>query len=395
MRRLPMVTLAVVALVPAACTTSRPEQGYLERRVSNAGLTSSQLEALTVDATLVFSQEVERAADRICMGSPDHPAVRANALRWKTYAISAAFAAGSRGDPAASLLDLWSLCLAQQRLFEEKGAVFFGDRQDIALQTARSLSSRFQALADTVVPLPDDRAEARSWATRLAEDNPVTDLYFVRRMLTPEEVEQFSSEVGGLVEVAHSLQRSATSFQRLFRAHAAILPRQLRWQAELATLDLAVLYGIEPVEIGQTLAGLETNVETLGNDVDTLSRGISREVETVLRALAEEREVVLDRLDTMLDRTRDWTSREAAGSLEALAREREAIVEALDTQRRAAVADVEAAAERATTRVTEATRQLLREALFGLALLWGLVLVTGTGTWLLVRRLARPRGPAP
>ncbi len=71
------------------------------------------------------------------------------------------------------------------------------------------------------------------------------------------------------------------------------------------------------------------------------------------------------------------------------------MVKALDTRRRAAVADVEAAAERATTRVTEATGQLLREAHFGLALLWAIVLVTGTGTRLLIHRLVRPRGPAP
>ncbi len=50
MRRPPMVTLAVAALLPAACTTSRPEQENLERRVTNAGLASSQLEAPTVDA---------------------------------------------------------------------------------------------------------------------------------------------------------------------------------------------------------------------------------------------------------------------------------------------------------------------------------------------------------
>ncbi len=397
MRRHPIWMLAVAVLAPVACTTARPEQGYLERRVPNAGVKSSQLETLIVDATLVLSQEVERAADRIIAGSPESPTIRANALRWKTYAISAAFAAGSRGDPAASLLDLWSLCLAQEHLFQEKGASLFGDRQDIALETARSLTTRFQAFADTVVPLPEDRADARRWAAHLAERSPVTDLYFVRRMLEPEEVERFSTDVGGIVDVAHGLQRSAASLQKLLRAHAAILPRQLRWQVELATLDLAVLYGIDPREIGLVLGRLEHNVGALGTDVDTLSRGISREVDTALRALTGEREATLDRLDAMLSQTREWTSLEVAGSFEALARERELVLAALEDQRRAAVAEVETAAERASERAAErftgAVRQLLREALIGLALLWAVILVTGTGAWLLVRRLARSRHP--
>ncbi len=398
-RPFPILLTATLALSTAACSTTAPPSGFVERKVKEPTLGSAQLDVLVVDATIVFSQEVERAADRIIAGSPDDLAARINALRWKTYAISAAFSAGGHSDPAASLLDLWVLCAAQQRFFEEHATEFFGNQHTVAVDVAADLSRRVARIGDAVTASPEARAQAHSFVEKTAATNPVTDLYFVQKTLDPKTVQAFTTDVTDLVNVAYDLQKTAASLQRLLRAHAAILPRQIRWQAELATFDLGALYGIDRETAAHEIERLQANLESLATAADQIPEVVAKEREAALRAIEEERAIVLRQLDGMLRQTQGWASGESATLRETLSRERALILTSLDQQRVAAVRDVETAARRATdeatVRLTQAGRTLIREALIGLLLLWVIVLLSGAAAVLLIRRLSSERKPAP
>jgi len=365
----------------------------VERKITSPNLGSTGLAVLVVDATIVFSQEVERTADQIIAATPDDPMIRANALRWKTYATSAAFAAGGHGDPAASLLDLWVLAVAQQRFFEDHAVELFGEQHKLAVATATELTRRIALIWDAVAPSAEDRAEAQNLVRKLASTNPVTDLYYVRKPIDPRVLQAFLTEVSGLVNVAHDIQRSVASLQRLLRAHAAILPRQIRWQAELATLDLSRLYGLDPETAAHEVGRLQTSLEDIGQGMEQLTPLVTSERETILRSIHMERVAVLGQLDVMLRQTRGWASGETALLRDTIARERELLLAAVEEQRTAAVRDVEAAADRATGQITRSGHILLREAFLGLLLLWAIVLVSGTAAAILVRRLSRSGKP--
>lgn len=288
--------LIAVSLLAGCQYAPVRQQGLLEQKIADSRLSSLQLRRLVDDYVVRFVHEVETGADHI-LDETDDPQIRRNAILWKSNAISACLRAGSRSDALGAYLDVALLTLQMRRLFESpEAANLFGPYQRIAVSVALDLDKPLLDIEHALgisQPLNDDLVQ------KLAVEYPIRDLSFDRESLTARYVDLITGSSHQIREVVSGLEESVADARRLAVLYAEILPKQARWQAELALLDAvgskplaSVLHDVHAVtdlagrmaELSERLPGIamqeRTEVERFTNsarlaithDVDAMRR---------------------------------------------------------------------------------------------------------------------------
>ncbi|MGZ3458195.1 MAG: chemotaxis protein, partial [Archangium sp.] len=287
--RLPRLLLPVLslALMPA-CAMVKPHSPLLER-VGKSNMSVGELRIRVRDMARRFPGVLEATADAAAERS-NSVEIREAMLRFKSNAVPIMQSALLQPDPVAALIDGWSLLAQLQQALPEKApaevrasfAQSFGGLESEVEALWRELSGR-----QDVSPL---RETVHKWAA----EHPLTGPLVTRESTVPL-LASFTdrSGVGLLGATAAALQDTQDLVTRV-DLYAGSLPRQARWQAELATQELLGPPTLSPVmgELNRMVDVL-VRVGALAGNAPVL---VTREREALQDFATSERVAVLDAL---------------------------------------------------------------------------------------------------
>ena len=324
--------------------------------MQKAGVVSTSaadLRARVNDLADCLSSRLERTADRIRAETRD-PGVHRRALAFKVDAIPAVYTAAYRVDPHVAAADTWALAF-QVKAYLDTGAGrdAFGAQQPLARAEARDLLAEADASIQNMTASREAFDTARVKVESWAAGHPIEQAFSSRSSVAPVMAEWRSEDRDAFLAAGEVTDTIQNLSERL-NTYAAQMPRQVRWQAELLVAELAD-----------------------GHDVPGL---LDAAGQAVREAVAAERRAVLEDVNVQRQQILDYLTAERVAALAALRQER---VEAL--------AAVEALEGRAVDSAVARLRSVLDYALWRLAVLLAILMLSAATLGVLAYRLTAGR----
>jgi hypothetical protein len=281
-------------------------------------LTSSQLRGQLYDFTTRYATVVEDAADSI-MQAADDPAMREMALLWKIEAIPEVHRAAFKPDPLLGLIDTAVLCGQMLEFYRDgAGSNLFGEYQHIVIEASAWLNRDIWRLAESL-SLSGDPARARKEIAEFVAEHPIDDMYFLRDSVESLLAVMKKGRSGGAGAVIGGINEAVDDLSRRLTIYAAHLPKEARWQAELAAIEMTQN---PPVEDALLAA------ESLAESHESFAGSVA----SALDLITAEREAAFGELEDLTHRTIDEINRQREDTIAALRLEREALVRAIEAQ---------------------------------------------------------------
>ncbi len=282
-----------VALLVSACGASQ-RQSLLIQEHQQVQASTQELRFEVVELARGVQDEIESGADRVRDSSED-PAVRRDALLWKVNAIPQVQTAALRSDPLTSGMDLWALVVQMRNFFHAgNGAKAFGEHARLAQEAMGHAEKRVDAVLARVSTAPgvEGRPIVEAWAAK----HPIQGFDFHRDSLSTEyAISLRGAEEGGFGAVDEA-QEGMERFEYRASLMGESLPKQARWNAELAVGDLlntgALATQVNGILDAQRSAAFES---------------VDRERALALDALTRERQAALKDASTVIDQQRAAT----------------------------------------------------------------------------------------
>jgi hypothetical protein len=330
----------------AACQSAPPASPLL-KNAPEVGVAPDALRTGVRGLIPVVTGIMEDTADRAVAADRD-PAARALALQYKTDAVPLMIRALTRPDPVAALLGAWAYALQLKEYFGRDGAAGTGPARTALLEGVNRMEGELVRYAGTLSDGPG-LERARGFVERFARDHPLEGLAGRQTV----EVQLAELTAGGELGWSASVARAQSDFEDAMArmdALSASMPKQMRWQAERAVVDVLGAQGA--ADLPGDLAALAA-----------LARGAAVRLEGLPTLLGGEREAVLAALRTETRALEAWAgaerrllqgfvsgerdealarlSSERVAILAALAAERAAALEGVRDERMAAMQDLE------------------------------------------------------
>ncbi|AKQ63467.1 Methyl-accepting chemotaxis protein [Myxococcus hansupus] len=348
-----------------ACAAAPPRSPLLER-VGRSDLSVAALRVQVRDLARRLPGMLEAAADGIAADSDSREVHRAM-LAFKSNGVPILQATLLQPDPVAGLVDAWALLAQLQDALPRRAARAPPAQVRQAQRELEAMESEVMALWEDLSG-HEDISHARALIHQWATEHPLTGSLTARESTAPLLATVSTRSGVSPLGAAAVLLEDARDLTTRMDLYAASLPRQARWQAELAASDAADL----PV-LGVALGELKRAVDLLGQ-LDALAAGVpalvSRERAAVLSELEQERR-----------------------SLQAfVSAERQALMGDVDRERAAVMADLRAERVAALQQLDGLARGWVDHAfgraarLLGLVCLAVFVLLLGVGVVLAVAR---------
>jgi hypothetical protein len=317
-------------LVVVGLTTACPKVPNQTASMQRAGVEVSarDVRTRTLDLGHYAAAVIEGAADSISAVTDD-PAVRENALRWKTYVIPQVREAVLRPDPFVGAIDLSALFAQLDRYFSGgDGSMLFGDRQAVAVGAIRSLRGATQALALSLAGGQD--SVAQRWSDRVDEwaaAHPIADSRYTRP--TPiRDLQTLARDVAGIGGVAASMENEMRLLQERLAFMQDYGASDLAWRTALGLREAAgpetldslralVMHSFALVGGFPDLVASERGavLEDLTAERVAVMRELLLHRRAVLAALTGEREAVLANVDSQIGVILRTASSERAAAL--------------------------------------------------------------------------------
>jgi hypothetical protein len=321
----------ILAVLGAACTMKAPSQTRFMKEGGDLEVSAEELRIKVRALALPFSGIIEEASDRLILASPDSD-TRIRALRFKANAIPAVQSALFKQDPLAALHDIWALVIQIRDFVSDEVAVDIPPEQRaIALEAVDRMEKDVEALARSITT-PDNFEDARELVHRWAAANPIEES-LVSRRATDAELAAFTAEANpGLTKTIGTLSTGLGDVWSRLDVYSAFLPKQARWQAELAVTEL--MAGADPATVLADLHRITDAIDRISLTVEQAPGLVASEREEVLRTLQEERIIALETLHQEITTAYEFISQERINLIErSLRQERVAILEALTAER--------------------------------------------------------------
>ncbi len=367
------------AVILAAGCASVPEQTSFMEQSEQIETTAWELRLRVYDLGTDMAAEIERTADGI-IADTDSPEVARNALMWKANAIPVLYRAVFQPDPLAALIEITVFSVQVERFFADgAGRDVFGPHQSRAVTVSRQLRQQSVDLARQVTnssELPDAREVAQSWA----EAHPIDDLSFTRRSTVALWAEQVGADPQGGMAMVASIDESFQDLLERLKIYAAEMPKQARWQAQLATADLMANEDVR-LFLGD-VESIEAEIDTIAQRFDDFVLMVDAMYAEAWQQISVERVAAMADVDAQRVATLDQLAREREIVLAALASEREVILAEFDTRSGSMLNDSEALATR-----------LIDHLIWRLGQLLVVLLVIGAAAVWVVLRYGRRRTP--
>ncbi len=299
-----IVALGIVVLGTALLALGLPGCGLLSAHKDSAGYTERDLRADLGGFVTDYTVTVGAAADEIARRSPDREE-RRRALLWRITMVPLVQEAAYRDDPQEAWAALLALVAAQRLyLVEGDGADIFGTFQAQAADTARDLQADLQDIGSNFLT-PEQLDQAATQADEIARRHPIKGTRFsaaAREVFSTDKAREnplkwlinvpmapFSAleGVGDTPQAIREINRTAREFAQI----ANMLPRQVRWQAELLAYDL---------EDRETTSRALEAAESVAASVDR-AVAVAERVPVELEALLENRSASLEQARAAID----------------------------------------------------------------------------------------------
>ena len=349
--------LAGIVVWMVGCDVARPKVDDYRNYPSVRNELSPELaQMLLQDYARSATQEIDVAMGEILDGTDD-PVTVANAMRFRTAAVSEVRRAALRINPIAAAVDSWVLQVQLRTFFRDgDGTEALGDRAEVVDRMLAAIGMDLDVALDRMLL---DRDLAESLILDLASEHAITSLTIAR----PSAISPVAREDDRL----RTLMDSVATFE--FIAGAAYhrlgsalddFPQDLRWQADLAvrqllddeSVDQALssldLLDLEMQAVHGAIREIPVSLEDKGDSIVASIERLSQD------AMDEVTEVVDDGFDRMLvlvqqERVavQEDFERQRLETIEILQLERELVLAAVGEEREALVRGV--AAERDNT----------------------------------------------
>jgi len=322
------LVIALLFLVLLNGCYKTPKQSAVMSEYDIKDFTAMELKIRLNDYAVLFRGRVENSADEIIKNTND-PDIKRNALLWKIYAITASQNAIYLADPLVAAFDIWTFCI-QMRIFftEGNGSQLFGEWQYMAIKTAEQLENEIFNLAQATsgtADMPNTMQFVNSWA----QDNPIEDLFFIRKSTN----EYFAKILGlkgySLGETVGTLATSVFDIRQRLSIYTDQLPKQFKWQFEYLIDDYIREMDVE---------GMQEKVISLTGSVDRITQFIENSPQLIdstriltLEEINKERIETLNALHNELIILLDALRDERVATLAEINRERIETIKAFET----------------------------------------------------------------
>lgn len=308
-----------------ACASAPPRSPLLER-VGRSDLSVAALRVQVRDLARRLPGMLEEAADGIAANSDSREVHRAM-LELKSSGVPILQATLLQPDPVAGLVDAWALLAQLQDALPRRAARASPTQVQQAQRELGAMEAQVMALWRELSGHEDlsrVRALIHQWAAAHPLTGPLTARESTASLLATVSTRSGVSPLGA----AAVLLEDARDLTTRMDLYAASLPRQARWQAELAASDVADLPAL-----GAALAELKRAVDLLAH-FDVLAASapalVSHERAAVLSGLGQERLALQAFVTAERQALMGDVGRERAAVMEALRAERIAALQQLD-----------------------------------------------------------------
>jgi hypothetical protein len=262
---------------------------------------------------------LEATADDIAARS-NSPSVREAMIRFKSNAVLAMQGALLQPDPVAALIDAWALLVQMEQALPKWGAVTQPEQADIVQRSLGMLETEVEALWRELSG-SEDVSQLHQLVHEWATKHPLTEPLVTRESTVPL-LAAFTDRSGvGLLGTTAALATGAQDLVARMDVYAGSLPRQARWQAELAVQEM-----VEGTPV------LTSAMDELGRAVDVLMR-MGAVAGNAPAVVAREREALEDFISSERLAVMDGIRGERVAMLDGIRGERMAMMDQLHVER--------------------------------------------------------------
>src|SRR5262249_32978076 len=314
-----------LTLILWGCASGATRKAASVKSAKNVKSSAAEIGLMNQSLLGLYSAEIEAAADKIIFESSSAVA-RRQALVWKAEAIPVLQRSLLNTDPLAAAIDTWAF-IFQMTAYMEQPRVKqgFGEFYPVVAETLKRMETDMEQLIQTAAPsanMANLRQRIGSWA----EAHPIRTGLAGRETADAEVIRQTEQSDLGAVASIKALSESLGDITARLDSYNAYFPKQARWQAELALMDLMR----DP-----QISGAVSNVGVLANALAKTSGSM----EHLPELMGQAREAMMADVEGQRLGIQAFMRQERLETMDTLKRERIATVAALDSERRAATAD--------------------------------------------------------
>ncbi|MFL5355075.1 chemotaxis protein [Archangium sp.] len=278
-------------------------------RVGHSTMSVGELRIRVRDMARRFPVVLEATADEVVKNS-DSAETREAMLRFKSNAVPAMQAALLQPDPVAAMIDGWAFLVQLEQVLPK---VATPEVRSSFQKSLGNLESEVETLWRELSG-KQDVSELSGLVHKWATEHPLAGPVLMRDSTAPL-LASFTdrSGVGLLGGTANLLQDTQDIIARV-DLYAGSLPRQARWQAEIAAQEMVEGTPVLTSAMGELNRAVDVLVR-MGTLADRTPRWVTGEREALQGFISSERQAVLE------------------GVLDGVRGERQAVVDSLHTER--------------------------------------------------------------
>jgi len=315
-------------------------------------ISEAQVSADLTDFLRRFEGKVNWASTRIQRESTNHE-IRRKAIRWRALLVPAAQAAAFQPTAGRGLIDIWALVLQMDHYFRDgHGHDYFGEHQQIALDTCAELVSAVEAL-EPDLPI-EDTAQLKTKIETWVGEHPLGKDGYARHSTAPRLASLIGDVDQSFGDTLRSIAERLEVLSERITIYGDSMPRQVRWQAELMA---------EEMLLRPEIAGMFRDIAVTGDSLAKLSEieeFIGSEIERLEQIAEAERVIILKDVDRQRTETLSAVTQEREAILADVDRQRTATIEALEEETAGAIEKGDAIAERVLASVRETRAELIQ-----------------------------------
>ncbi len=381
-----IIAWAILTIALVSCGSSGPRQTRRMKELGVGDISGREMSTVVSAFSVRYAGVVEVAADEIAARTDD-PGVLKNAALWKVYSVPVILRTTSIQEPVGAYTATWTACLLMLEYYESGlGAEAFGENQAVAIEASRQLVREIDEIG-AEIPIDEDvRERGREAMAAWVEKNPLTNHLFVSHAPAEYLLELTKGYDTGLTSIAVDTQERLADLSDRMSIQTSLMPRQMRWQAELAFLDMS-----DPKSVDRLLQATYEG----GRDI------IAAERDSMMSAVSAEGEALMQSVDDQRVATLEWMTRERAEVMDSVREERIATLEQMEqismrmldaSLERLAVAETRALLELEgqMQRTVDRTFARMTRLIIGTGIALALALVLVLGTYVYVNRIGRP-----
>ena len=287
------------------------------------------LRGQTREFAKVLCATVQHVADSIASQTND-PAIRTHCVEWKIGAVSAIRAATLRSSPDLALVDAWAFCRQMDDFLDHgAGAGLFGPFQSMAVTNSQALERHLAQTARTLLP-GAEFAKMDKFLAEYVARFPLRTLAFDREPVVPRWVD-FEAKPPHMLPVGTTSEALSDVADRVQMLGEQV-PDEVRWRLSLEGAALEA----EWARTGVTLDRLDAALKQVGEAAAAAPGAMTNAVLDLRQTFLP----VLERFEGQWQNTTRMIQTERQALTETLASERGVVLKEVDVQRAAVMKEV-------------------------------------------------------